>query len=352
MSNLTGSIQGYMEERNRYWLTGDLDALARYWAEQAGENWKWIKLGWERRRQSAQIRRSRLLRAHSRVRVNRWRPLNTPEPTDGNLGGNGESTAVDVEMEESVNWVYRDGMEHAVEGRIIRHLQRWQPSPDGTWRIVSAQESDETGMGPNPVVSVESDAGLDADAAGIERPQTGLRSLVRRFMRPACNTYDRLQALRYAELWWNRPNPQYVYFRLDDCTNFVSQCLYSAGVPMHDTGNRASGWWYRFNDSGEDTWSFSWSTAHALYLYLTGQVQASVRSSAQELKIGDLVFYDWQGQGRFGHCTIVVDFDQKGDPLVNAHTDPSYHRHYLYLDSRAWTPQTRYAFVHLPQRVC
>src|SRR5690606_33581263 len=37
-------------------------------------------------------------------------------------------------------------------------------------------------------------------------------------------TYDRQQAVQYAERWWNDYNPAYRKFT-DDCTNFISQCL-------------------------------------------------------------------------------------------------------------------------------
>ncbi|MCL6626209.1 amidase domain-containing protein [Alicyclobacillus shizuokensis] len=336
MTDVKATIREYMERRNRYWVSGDLESLAEFWATGGrGNNWEWLREGWERRLRLANARACQLLRAHSHVRLTR-------------LDLKAEGNEAEVELQETIHWVYRDGIDYAVEGRMVRHWQCWNKSEQGVWQITHAQESDETRPCPRP--------GPDGGSGGMDRqvdaPRPALRALLRRFTRPTCNEYDRVKALRYAELWWNRPNPQYVYFRADDCTNFASQCLYSAGVPMHDTGDRASGWWYRFNDSGADTWSLSWSIANALHLYLVGQVQATELASARELKIGDLIFYDWNGQGRYGHSTVVVDFDQQGDPLVNAHTDASYHRHYLYLDSRAWSPQTRYAFVHLPQRVC
>jgi hypothetical protein len=335
VTDVKEAIRAYMEQKNRYWVTGDWQTLANLVAgNEDSTEWRRLRLGWERKRHAADIRHTKLLRAHSRVRILRLQP--SAGETDA-VGPSGE--CVEVVMDETITWVYRDGFDYGVEARVVRHWQRWRRQDDG-WRVEQAIESDE--------VRQQS----EDTSATQEPPAQGMQDLFRRFARPRCNEYDRVKALRYAELWWNRPNPAFVYFKVDDCTNFISQCLYSANVPMHDTGNRSSGWWYRFNGNRPDQWSYSWATSHGLYLHLRNQVQATVMTSARELKIGDVIFYDWEGDGRFTHSTIVVDFDQQGDPLVNAHTDSSYHRHYLYTDSRAWTEKTRYVFLHLPKRVC
>ena len=55
--------------------------------------------------------------------------------------------------------------------------------------------------------------------------------------------YDRLAAVRYADKWWNSYNPAYPKFEVDDCTNYVSQCLRAGGAPMWGYPNREKGWW-------------------------------------------------------------------------------------------------------------
>jgi hypothetical protein len=172
-------------------------------------------------------------------------------------------------------------------------------------------------------------------------------------LRKNCTRYDRVRALRYAELWWDSFNPTFTRIATDDCTNFISQCLFAGHMRMTGGQNRSSGWWYRFGSSSRPAaWSHSWVVSHLLYQHVTQRVGARTIQNARELRIGDLIFYDWDGDGRYTHSTIVTDFDGRGDPLVNAHTDPSYHRHYWYLDSRAWTPRTRYAFVQIPDELC
>jgi hypothetical protein len=156
--------------------------------------------------------------------------------------------------------------------------------------------------------------------------------------------YHRARAKRYAELWWNQYNPSYPKFDVD-CTNFVSQCLHEGGLSMETTGQREKGWWVQ----GKTNWSFSWSVANSLMNYLVNgkQSRAELKSSADQLTIGDLICYDWEGRGRFEHNTFVVAKDPYGMPLVNAHTINSRHRYWEYRDSHAWTPNTQYKFMHI-----
>ncbi|MUV36661.1 putative 35.5 kDa protein in gldA 3'region [Lentibacillus sp. JNUCC-1] len=157
-------------------------------------------------------------------------------------------------------------------------------------------------------------------------------------------TYDRQAAVKYAERWWNSYNPAYRRFDVD-CTNYVSQCLYAGGAPMHGAPKRDRGWWYQ-----GDNWSYSWSVAHSLRWYLSGATQGlkgSEVSEASELELGDIICYDFQGDGRWDHNTIVVSKDNNGMPLVNAHTDNSRMRYWSYEDSLAWTPDTQYKFFHI-----
>jgi hypothetical protein len=157
-------------------------------------------------------------------------------------------------------------------------------------------------------------------------------------------TYDRREAVRYAEKWWDSYNPKYKKFDVD-CTNFVSQCMHEGGAPMTGFGNQSEGWWYR-----DDQWSYSWAVAHSLRWYLSGSnqgLQAKEVSSAEELELGDIICYDFEGNGRFDHNTIVVSFDANREPLVNAHTYNSRQRYWKYEDSTAYTPDIKYKFFHI-----
>lgn len=162
--------------------------------------------------------------------------------------------------------------------------------------------------------------------------------------------YDRLKAQQYAENWWNGANPHYLFFATDDCTNFVSQCLVAGGMPMLYTGKRASGWWYKGKSGSQELWSYSWAVANALQLYLHSANNGSVAfrvDSPQQLTIGDVICYDWNGDGRYQHSAFVTSVNENGMPLVNAHTVESRNRLWDYRDSYAWTEQTRYSYLKI-----
>lgn len=154
-------------------------------------------------------------------------------------------------------------------------------------------------------------------------------------------TYDRLKAVQYAEKWWNSYNPKYQQFEVD-CTNYISQCVHEGGAPMRGYPNRNKGWWMQNNN-----WSYSWSVANAFPRYLetsTTGLRAKQVNSAMELKLGDVICYDFEGDGKYNHTTIVTGKDANGEPLVNAHTYNSRMRYWKYEDSTAYTPNIKYKF--------
>ncbi|RSK26169.1 hypothetical protein EJF36_04450 [Bacillus sp. HMF5848] len=160
----------------------------------------------------------------------------------------------------------------------------------------------------------------------------------------AVSGYNRNEAVKYAERWWNDYNPNYHHFT-NDCTNYISQCLRAGGNTMRGYPTRTQGWWYRGSN-----WSFSWSVAHALTLYLassTRGLRAKEVKSPKELLVGDIICYDFEGDGRFNHTTIVVAKDEDGMPLVNAHTQNSRMRYWSYEDSTAYTPNIKYRFYSI-----
>lgn len=154
----------------------------------------------------------------------------------------------------------------------------------------------------------------------------------------------------YADRWWNEANPAYENFEVN-CTNYVSQCVFAGNAPMNYTGRRDTGWWYRGYSGGRENWSYSWAVANALKNYLSAShksgFRATVVDSADQLALGDVIIYDWSGDNRYQHSTVVTAFDSAGMPLVNANTVPSRHRYWDYQDSYAWTENTKYRFFHI-----
>lgn len=157
-------------------------------------------------------------------------------------------------------------------------------------------------------------------------------------------TYDRLAAVQYAEKWWNKRNPAYKNFD-DNCTNFISQCLHAGSAPMRGYPNRGSGWWMQ-----NHSWSYSWTVAHSMKSFL-GSSKVGLRAvktpSPEELSLGDVICYDFEGDGRYNHTTIVVAKDKMDMPLVNAQTYDSRMRYWSYEDSTAYTPSIKYTFYKI-----
>lgn len=219
-------------------------------------------------------------------------------------------------------------------------------SISGRWFITGfSSESDEH---RDPTAS--SDAFNLFDHQEIKVPSIPyLHPLVEGQRRKPFAKYNRDAVKSYADRWWNDYNPEYSQFAVD-CTNFVSQCLYAGGIPMDYTNSKEKGWWYRKKQGNVAVWSFSWSVAHSLYWYLMNPhsvFYAKQVTEPQLLQIGDVILYDWNGTGRYGHSVIVAEKDADGMPLVNAHTANSKHRYWDYQDSYAWSEQTRYRFFQI-----
>lgn len=162
--------------------------------------------------------------------------------------------------------------------------------------------------------------------------------------------YRREEAAAYADRWWKDGNPEFETFDVD-CTNYVSQCLFAGEAPINYTGKRETGWWYKGFNGAQEWWSFSWAVSDSLQRYLSGSrshgLRAEVMERPEQLMLGDVIQYDWDGNGLYQHSTIVTAFDAGGMPLVNARTVSSRHRFWDYRDSYAWTDRTVYRFFHI-----
>lgn len=162
--------------------------------------------------------------------------------------------------------------------------------------------------------------------------------------------YRREEAAAYADRWWQEGNPEFETFAVD-CTNYVSQCLFAGGAPINYTGKRETGWWYKGYNGSQEWWSFSWAVSNSLQRYLSTSRNQGLRAELvqrpEQLMLGDVILYDWDGNGHYQHSTIVTAIDAGGMPLVNAHTVSSRHRYWDYRDSYAWSERTEYRFFHI-----
>lgn len=113
---------------------------------------------------------------------------------------------------------------------------------------------------------------------------------------------------------------------------------------MEVTGRRDKGWWYA---GPNEQWSYSWAVAHSFRWYMETSGRTERKAAARELDLGDVISYDFNNDGTFEHNAIVMGFDADGEPLMAAHTLPSWGRPWRYTDSPAYTPNTKYLFWHI-----
>ena len=69
-------------------------------------------------------------------------------------------------------------------------------------------------------------------------------------------------------------------------------------------------------------------------------------NTPDSLTVGDIIFYDFDGNGTFQHSTIIVE-KNGASILVNAHTSDSFYRDYSYTDSTAYTPNITYSYIKI-----
>lgn len=126
--------------------------------------------------------------------------------------------------------------------------------------------------------------------------------------------YDRDKAIAYADRYFANPNPQYCNYDLGggDCTNFVSQCVNEGGWLMSDSW-KAQGAGCCKNILGcgvENCYTCSWTVAHEFFLWLPGSGRVEPQCiPMSDLRPGDIVQADFNGDGHIDHSMLVTDID-------------------------------------------
>ncbi|MEW6308494.1 MAG: amidase domain-containing protein [Bacillota bacterium] len=158
--------------------------------------------------------------------------------------------------------------------------------------------------------------------------------------------YNRAAAAAYAERYWNGKSPGFPRFARDSM-NFISQALWAGGWPMHRADDDGRGWW--MNRAGS-AWSRSWAVVDSFHAMLAegldGPPAVPVRSP-DVLAVGDIILYDWEGNGRWTHVAIVTAMGGDGSPLVSAHSDDVVRAHWTLRGSPRWLVRTAYSYWHL-----
>lgn len=316
------TLKSYLAEMNRTYADGEYQRLSRFFKDE--ENKKREAARWQREREQREARGAIPLSVKMVAK-----PLYT-----ATFGANDQEQEVEAAISLYHQLVYQLGADTYLQEnqRVQKIRMKWQGDewaflwPWG-WYFEQHHLQD---LPPVPEQKT---------------PQSDQVQEVS--MRPVQGGYDRAQAVAYAEKYWNTYNPAYIPFE-NDCTNFISQCLYAGRIPMIYANSRSQGWWYR--GGAKPNWSFSWAVANSLYLLLRSgkaPMYAVQMGHPSQLQPGDVICYDFDGDGKWQHNTIVVAKDSQGMPLVNAHTSNSRMRYWEYRDSTAYTPNIRYAYFHI-----
>ncbi|MEJ3405352.1 amidase domain-containing protein [Rathayibacter sp. YIM 133350] len=118
----------------------------------------------------------------------------------------------------------------------------------------------------------------------------------------------------YIQAYWSNYNPDYLQLSGADCANFASQGLLARGWSMD------ADWWY----AGGAT-SSSWVSSTALYGYLSAHPERAtlLGETRDDLKVGDIAQFDWDGSGDWDHTATVtrVEHTDSGTRVwVGGHT--------------------------------
>jgi len=215
------------------------------------------------------------------------------------------------------------------------------PTPVPTTTPASAPTATGTGTA-TPIISATPTSSPTASPSPVPAPSSG---------------YNGATAATYADQYWSTYNPRWPSFATSggDCTNFVSQALYAGGIAMRLTppysGTPA---WYM--TGGPTTWSYTtpWVNANDNSAFLGASLPATkvgtytglgpTTTQASGASQGDVISYDWNGDGVVDHQALVVTPDGQ---FVDAHTNNRYHAYWTLAQYNAQWQTTIITVYHI-----
>lgn len=127
--------------------------------------------------------------------------------------------------------------------------------------------------------------------------------------------------------WDDTESDEFGYLAENDCVNFASQSLLVRGWEPDDE------WWYDEEDGDPYVSSEAWRSSTFLMWYLEEHPErATALTDAQrdQVKVGDLVQFDWDDSGDRDHTGIVTAVITEDDGSITihyaGHTDATWDR--------------------------
>jgi hypothetical protein len=107
--------------------------------------------------------------------------------------------------------------------------------------------------------------------------------------------------------WQTKQNVRYMYIESNDCANFASQTLVARGFEENSK-------WGQINKV--PTHSFVSATALRKYLLTLPGVRALTDGQRDQVKLGDLVIFDWNRSGDSDHVGVIDYVEKQPDGTV------------------------------------
>jgi hypothetical protein len=129
------------------------------------------------------------------------------------------------------------------------------------------------------------------------------------------------------EHWDATESVEFGYLDENDCVNFASQSLLARGWEPDDE------WWYDKEDGDPYASSDAWRSSTALMWYLEDHPERATALSddqRDQVKVGDIVQFDWDDSGDRDHTGIVTAVIHEDDGSISihyaGHTDATWDR--------------------------
>jgi hypothetical protein len=196
-----------------------------------------------------------------------------------------------------------------------------------------------------------------ATATGTAAVPTPVASATPSATPTAASSYNGAAAAAYADTYWSTYNPQWPSYATSggDCTNFVSQSLDAGGIAMRPNPpySGTAAWFMRGTPTNPNP-STSWINANDNSTFLGASLPATkvgtytglgpTVTQASGASQGDVISYDWNGDGVVDHQAVVVTSDGQS---VDAHTNNRYHAYWTLAQYNAQWQTTIITVYHV-----
>lgn len=125
------------------------------------------------------------------------------------------------------------------------------------------------------------------------------------------------------------------------CTWFVSHALWAGGMPQDESWNSTdpNGPLGGLMDGSDAAWAAQNLRDHLVANKDVAEFSLDLAANAvPQAELGDVIAYDWEGDGRFDHLALVTGIDSGHYPLVSEWgTGEWWDRNAVSYQSRGWT---------------